>query len=217
MGRADGEETMAEDEDELSLACQKVGLFLHKFALLEQEINERIVDMLELKGLAADVIAHSVDFFKKLNLLHTVAVGQTPPKEKQRVKKIFDDIAKQNNDNRVVVAHSRFEPALKGSVQFRRTVARDGKVEVQDQKNLWTVAKFTEEFKKLDELRTKLNELKPRLTWVGASMSFAANNDLERGTGLMGDSGMPFAAQGVQNGSGSRGAGTTASAAGQKK
>jgi hypothetical protein len=149
-------------EDEFSLACQKVGLFFHKFAFLEQEINERIVDMLKLKGDAADVVSHGLDFFKKFNLLKTVAVGQTPSEEKERVEGIFSDIAKQN-DSRQVMAHSRFEPGIKGSVQFRRTVAKDGKVKVQDKDHLWTVERFAGEFEKLDELRAKLNELKPRL------------------------------------------------------
>jgi hypothetical protein len=43
------------EPEQLFLACQKVGLFLHKFALLEQEVNERIADLLKLQGEAADV------------------------------------------------------------------------------------------------------------------------------------------------------------------
>ena len=126
-------------------------------------MNERIVDILQLKDDAADVVAHSLDFFKKFNLLKTVAIGQTPPDEKKRVEDIFSGIAKQN-DSRTMVAHCRFEPAAKGSVQFRRTVARDGKVKIDDP--LWTPEKFAEEFEKLDDLRAKLaGELKPTLTF----------------------------------------------------
>ena len=151
-------------EDELSLACQKVGLFFHKFALLEQEINERIVDMLELKGDAADVVTHSLDFFKKLNTLWIVAIGRTPSEKKKRVERIFKAIAKRN-DNRQIMAHCRFEP-VNGSVQFRRTVAKDGKVRVQDKDHLWSSEKFEKAFLELDDLRTKLGELKPQLTFV---------------------------------------------------
>ena len=143
------------------MACQKVGLFFHKFALLEQEINERIVDMLELKGDAADVVAHSLDFFKKLNILWIVAIELTPSEKKERVEEIFKAIAKQN-DNRQIMAHCRFEP-VNGSVQFRRTVARDGKVKVQDKDHLWSSEKFEKAFLELDDLRTKLGELKPQL------------------------------------------------------
>jgi hypothetical protein len=191
-------------EDELSSACQKVGLFLHKFALLEQEINERIGDMLGLKGDAADVIAHSIDFMRKWNLLKTVALGQTPSKRKKRVAKIFSAIA-IHNDNRVVMAHSRFEPGIKGSVQFRRTVAKGGKVEVQDQKHLWTVDRFTGECEKLDKLRAKLNKLKPELT-----VKYDRNGRSE----LLGAA-MRFAAEGVRGGSGLTGARMGASASDQ--
>ena len=51
----------AASADEVSLACQKVGRFLYDFARLEQEINERIVDILQPQGSAADVISHSLD------------------------------------------------------------------------------------------------------------------------------------------------------------
>jgi hypothetical protein len=46
------------DCDDLSKACEKVGRFLHDFALVEQEINERIADILNLKGDAADVVVN---------------------------------------------------------------------------------------------------------------------------------------------------------------
>jgi hypothetical protein len=180
-------------EDELSLACQKVGRFFYKFALLEQEINERIVDMLKLKGLAADVITHDIDFFKKLNLLKIVAVEQTPPEEKKRVENIFNAIT-IHNDIRQVMAHSRFEPRENGSVQFRRTVAKGGKVTVQDKDHLWDVGKFTKEFEKLEELRAKLNALKHKLTptgLAGAGISFAAGSfNLSPSSGSLGFGGL---------------------------
>ena len=76
-------------EDDLSKACAKVGRFLHDFALIEQEINADIVQILDLKGAAADVIANGLDFFKKANLLKTVALETAPQAEKEDVEKLF--------------------------------------------------------------------------------------------------------------------------------
>ena len=192
---------------ELSLACQKVGLFLHKFALLEGEINERLSDMLKLKGDAADAIA-TIDFMKKWSLLKTVALGQTPQKRMKRVERIFNAIATRN-DNRVVVAHGRFDPLTKGSVQFKN--------------QLWNADKFTGEFRELDRLRAKLKELKAELTveydedgrseLVGKAISLIPKSV----TMVLEGTGMNFAAQGVRNSSGSVEARIGGWAADQKK
>jgi hypothetical protein len=40
--------------DAVSSAFQKVGRFFYDFALMEQDINERIIDKQQLKGGAAD-------------------------------------------------------------------------------------------------------------------------------------------------------------------
>src|SRR5215468_5844160 len=110
-------------EDDLSKACAQVGRFLHEFALVEQEINNGIVQILDLKGDAADVIAHDIDFFRKVNLLKIIALETAPKTEKKSISKLFSAVAKQNND-RLLMAHSRFEPAAAEGVQFRRTVAK---------------------------------------------------------------------------------------------
>lgn len=148
--------------DELSKACEKVGRFLHDFALVEREINERIVDILNLKGDAADVVANSVDFFRKANILRTVAFETAPPEEKDAIGKLFSAIAKEN-ENRVLLAHSAFEPAVDGGVQFRRTIAKDGKVKVHDP--LWTKQQFEQASVRLKDIQTKLTKLKPQLTF----------------------------------------------------
>jgi hypothetical protein len=135
------------------LACSK-------FAILEQEINERIFDLLKLEGAAADVVAHSVDFFKKWSLLRFVAIEKTPPRGRERVRNIFSGIEEQNR-NRILMAHCRFEPAANDSVQFRRTVV---KAEIKIDDPLWSPQKFEIEFKKLDDLRAKLIGLKPLKT-----------------------------------------------------
>ena len=69
-------------EDHLSKACAKVGRFLHEFALVEEEINKGIAQILALKGDAAEVVANGVDFIRKANLLRTVALETAPEAER---------------------------------------------------------------------------------------------------------------------------------------
>lgn len=151
----------ANREDDLLKACAKVGRFLHDFALVEQEINDGIVQILDLKGAAADVIANNLDFFRKANLLQTVALETAPEPQKGGVKTLFNAIAAQNDD-RILMAHSTFELAADDGVQFRRTVAKDGKINKTDP--LWTKQKFEQSYKHLLDIRDKLTELRPRLT-----------------------------------------------------
>jgi len=147
-------------EDDLSRACAQVGRFLHEFALVEQEINNGIVQILDLKGDAAHVIAHDIEFFRKLNLLKIVALETAPETEKESIGKLFSAVAKQN-DHRNLMAHSRFEPAADEGVQFWRTVAK-GIVKKVDP--LWTKQDFEDSYKRLRNIREKLTELRPTLT-----------------------------------------------------
>ncbi len=150
-------------EDDVSKACAKVGRFLYEFALVEREIDEGIIKVLDLEGGAADVLANGLDFFRKANLLRTVASETAPDKEKAGIGKLFNAIAEQNND-RVLMAHSTFAPAADEAVQFRRTVAKDGKINKQDP--LWTKEKFEGSYTRLKEIRDRLTELRPRLTII---------------------------------------------------
>jgi hypothetical protein len=148
-----------EESEQLLLACQKVGLFLHKFALLEQEINERIVDLLKLEGVAAVVLLDSryLSFKNKLEILTLVASEKAPEAEKTDVAEIFHAIDAQNT-NRNLMAHCRFEASANESVQFKRPI------KVKKQKDpLWLKEQFADETKKLEELRESLKKLRPQL------------------------------------------------------
>ncbi len=142
-------------EDDLSKACAKVGRFLHDFALVEQEINGGIVQILDLKGTAADVIANSLDFIRKVNLFRTVALETAPEPEKEGVGKLFSAIAAQNDD-RILMAHSTFELAADDGVQFRRTVAKDGKIKKEDLR--WTKQKFEQSYNRLHDYPGEAHE-----------------------------------------------------------
>jgi hypothetical protein len=148
-------------EDDLSKACAQVGRFFHEFGLVEQEINNGIVQILDLKGDAADVIAHDIDFFRKVNLLKIIALETAPETEKESIGKLFSAVAEENND-RILMAHSRFEPAAAEGVQFRRTVAK-GIVKKLDP--LWTKQDFEDSYKRLRHIREKLTALTPTLTF----------------------------------------------------
>jgi hypothetical protein len=119
-----------------------------------------IVSILGLKGDAANVV-HAIDFFKKVNILRIVATETAPPEHKSKLKSLFSDIATQNN-NRLVMAHCRFELAASDAVQFKRTTATDGKVTVVDP--LWTPQMFADASAKLAELRDALRQVRPTLT-----------------------------------------------------
>jgi hypothetical protein len=146
--------------NELDKACQKVGRFLHDFAEVEHEINEGIVSILDLKSDAANVV-HSIDFFKKVNILRIIANDTAPEEEKPKLKDVFSAIASQNN-SRLIMAHCPFESAPDEGVQFKRTTANDGKITVHDP--LWTPKMFADASKKLNELRDVLRGIRPRLT-----------------------------------------------------
>jgi hypothetical protein len=167
--------TAANHEDDLWKACAKVGRFLHDFALVEQEINDGIVQLLDLEGAAADVIADNLEFFRKANLLLTVALETAPQPEKEDVEKLFRAIAKQNN-YRNLMAHSTFELAADDGVQFRRTVAKDLKIKKQDP--LWTKQEFEQSYTRLQDIRDKLTKLRPRLTLSDESKTQLFSNYL---------------------------------------
>jgi hypothetical protein len=142
-------------EDNLSRACAKVGRFLHEFALVEQEINEGIVQILKLSGDAADVLIQSLSFRRKAGLLQTAALETAPPEEKEGIAELFKAIDEQNK-HRNIMAHWPFDPATNEDVQFRRAAAKDTQP--------WPKQKFEECYNRLREIRGKLTEMRPRVT-----------------------------------------------------
>lgn len=108
------------------------------------------------------MIAHDLPFFKKLNLLNVVARETAPEQEKKNVDDLFNAIAARNEE-RILMAHSAFEPAENESVQFRRTTASHAKIKVHDP--LWTKKQFEDASVKLNEACEKLKALRPTLTY----------------------------------------------------
>jgi hypothetical protein len=131
-----------------------------RHALVEQEINDSIIQILGVTGDAANVIPNEIDFAKKTNLFLIAAIETAPAAEKGDVEKLCNKIMAQNND-RQVMAHNSFEPAANDGVQFKRTTAK-GKIRKDDP--LWSKQKFEQSYKALQDIRQELTEFRPRLT-----------------------------------------------------
>jgi hypothetical protein len=144
-------------EDRLARACRLVGLFQYHFALIEKKIDQGVIKLLDLDARAGLIVTGSVDFAKKVNFVRTVA-SQQARNEKHR--KLGEDTCKgvfDINDDRQIVIHSSFEPAPNGGVQFKRTVAKQGRVRAYDE--VWREKKFDDQYTKMKKLADDLDKL----------------------------------------------------------
>jgi hypothetical protein len=141
--------------DDLKRACGQVGQFLYHFANFEYQVDLAIAKLLDLSPGASNLITGSVDFLKRFNFMRTAVLWQTKADEQARVEKTLNQVTKHNND-RQVVAHSRFEPSGDG-VKFTRVVARGGKVDIPDE--TWSQKDFDDKYSAMQELREQLVEI----------------------------------------------------------
>jgi hypothetical protein len=112
--RAARRENMAEDLDR---AYAQVGRFMYHFANLEDQIDEALAKLLELKSDTANWVHYNMAFSKRFNFVFNVTLDQiADPKERGRVKAILQKVGPCNSD-RNLLAHSRFEP-FKDGVKF---------------------------------------------------------------------------------------------------
>jgi hypothetical protein len=140
----------------LETACSLVGRFQYHFGRVEQKIDQAVIKLLDLDDKAGTIVTGSVAFASKVNFVRTSAYQQAVNEtDKKFAEKTCDDVFAVNNVRQIVI-HSSFEPH-DGGVQFRRTVARDGRVRVDDQ--VWNGEKFSEHFSTMRELETDLDKL----------------------------------------------------------
>jgi hypothetical protein len=138
-------------------ACSLVGRFLWHFGRLEQKVDQAIIKLLDLNETVAPAVTGSIDFAKKLNLVGAAARKQAGNEsDKAFAVETCNRIFSVNVD-RTIVAHSSFEPASGGGVEFRRTVTRDGRVRVDDA--IWKETDFSERFGTMSELEARLDKL----------------------------------------------------------
>ena len=143
--------------DPLETACSLVGRFQYHFGRVEQKIDQAVIKLLDLDDKAGPIVTGSIAFASKLNFVRTSAYQQARNEEdKQFAEKTCSDVFKIN-DVRQVVIHSSFEPASDGSVQFRRTVAKDGRIRVDDQS--WNNERFSKHYATMTSLEADLDKL----------------------------------------------------------
>lgn len=147
---------MYKEPDPLERACALVGRFQYHFASVEQKIDQAVIKLLDLDEKAATIVTSSLDFAKKLNFVRTYALQASKDEDKQFGEDTCNEVFAVNTDRQVVI-HSSFECARGGGVQFRRTVAKDGRVRVDDQ--IWDDEKFSNYYAKMRGLEGKLDRL----------------------------------------------------------
>jgi hypothetical protein len=161
--------------DPLERACRLVGRFQYHFARIEQKIDRGVIKLLALDDRAGLIVTSSMDFFKKLNLLWAVAYEQASnDKARKFVDRTCGAVREVNTDRQRVI-HSSFEPTPNGDVQFKITVAKDGRVRVDNQ--VWGDKKFDDQYTKMkkldDDLHKLVDVIKPApvegvITWLSA-------------------------------------------------
>jgi hypothetical protein len=144
--------------DPLEAACLLVGRFQYHFGRIEQKIDHAVIKLLDLDDKAGPIVTGGVDFANKLNFVRTYAYKQAGnDQDKQFTEKTCKEVFNINNPVRQIVIHSSFEPAPDGSVQFRRTVAKDGRIRVDDQ--VWDDKEFCKHYSKMTSLEAELDKL----------------------------------------------------------
>jgi hypothetical protein len=148
-------------QDALALACALIGRFQYHFARVEQKVDQAVIKLLDLDEKAASIVTGSVDFAKKLNFVRTYAFQQAGNQaDRNFAEETCKDVFSVNTDRQLVI-HSSFEPAAGGGVQFKRTVANDGRVRVHDQ--IWDDVRFSKSYQKMRTLEAHLDQLIKRL------------------------------------------------------
>jgi hypothetical protein len=147
--------------DPLEEACSLVGRFQYHFGRVEQKIDQAVIKLLDLDDRAGPIVTGSVDFAKKVNFVRTSADQQaTNNTDKQFAEKTCKDVFDINDARQIVIHssfHSSFEPAADGGVQFRRTVAKDGRVRNYDR--VWDDKEFSKHYLTMSKLETELGKL----------------------------------------------------------
>ena len=144
--------------DPLEVACSLVGRFQYQFGRIEQKIDHAVIKLLDLDDKAGPIVTGGVDFANKLNFVRTYAYKQAGnEQDKQFTEKTCKEVFDINNPVRQIVIHSFFEPTPDGGVQFSRTVAKNGRVRVDDQ--VWDDRKFSEYYSKMTSLVADLDKL----------------------------------------------------------
>src|SRR5262249_34280352 len=138
---------------------------------VEQKVDQAVIKLLDLDENAASIVTGSVDFAKKLNFVRTYVFAQAGnDSDRDFAEKTCKEVFNVNNDRHLMI-HSSFEPTFSGCVQFKRTVASDGRVRFYDQ--TWGDAQFSQRYEKMRTLEADLDRLinlltpgEPAIKWI---------------------------------------------------
>jgi hypothetical protein len=140
----------------LDQACCLVGRFFYYFARVEQKIDQAVIKLSDLDEKVAPVVA-SLDSGRKVELVRGSARAQlTEAKDRQFATDTCNKVHELNMDRRMI-AHSSFEPAAGGSIQFSRIITREGKI--INIAEPWSATNFSERFRDMEALIRELDRL----------------------------------------------------------
>jgi hypothetical protein len=172
--------------DPLERACSLVGRFLYHFGRLEQKIDQAVIKLSDLDEKVAPIVA-KIDFARKVDLVRSSAYEQVKnAKEKEFAKDTCSGVHKANWYRRTI-AHSSFEVAPGGGVQFIKIFNKDGIVRPVDPP--WTETDFANRYAEMTALETELDKLieliKPApLGWYVPDWDVPWQREMYRGTPL---------------------------------
>ena len=170
---ADQDEAAAKSAapDPLMEAARLVGLWLYHFGRMEAALDKTLARLFDLSEDNYDVVTANIDIFRKVSIVRTacnVIFGEGSP-ESREADTTMKKLAKLN-DERIVLAHSPFEPDGTGGVQFRRTIARQ-KLDRQDP--VWPAAKFESGCLDLQKVAEELEAILTTLVPYKPSLDFS--------------------------------------------
>ncbi|KFG66734.1 hypothetical protein [Microvirga sp. BSC39] len=133
---------------------EMVGEFMWHFAMLEDDLNNLVEQMMGLETINGAILINHLDIAKKVNL--AICGMQLQPINQQAAIKDLNKIF-GINDDRKIVAHCLFGPTKEGgAVEFHRTTTNK---KLSLDLVVWTKDDFKAKFEKMTALRKSLVDL----------------------------------------------------------
>jgi hypothetical protein len=131
-----------------------VGEFMWHFAMLEDDLNNLVEQMMGLETMNGAILINHLDIAKKVNL--AVCGMQLQPIDQKAAIKDLNKIFGINED-RKIVAHCLFGPTTEGeAVDFHRTTTNK---KLSLDLVTWTKDDFRAKFERMTEVRNRLVDL----------------------------------------------------------
>jgi hypothetical protein len=134
-----------------------VGKFLQNWAAMEEVMRLAMEKLLQLDEFQAAIIASNIQLWDKINILRTLV--SRLPFDEDKIKQFNDVLVKigKASRNRNMMAHNAFAPSPDGKGVSFSVIKAKGKLEFPD--TVWEVAKFDEEYAKVERLKAGLDKI----------------------------------------------------------